>query len=206
MMWTQLSAPLALSVGLPGGTAGKRPKEDEAAWIDGLRRGEARSFERLFRAYHPQLCRYAFSYVGNAAVAEELVQDVFLHVWERRHAWDIRGSARTYLYTAVRNAALSRLRHEKVIRRSEPETIALYSDRSAPSADQEVIAAEITGDLTEAIDRLPRRRREIFLLHREEDLTYTQIAARLGISVKTVETQMSRALKALRRHLKHHRS
>lgn len=138
-------------------------------------------------------------------MAEEIVQEVFLYIWERRETWDVRTSAKSYLFAAVRNAATSYLRHERVVRQREAETVELFI-RPAATADARVTTAELVAAVQRAVSRLPERCRLIFTLHREQGLTYPEIAEVLDISPKTVEVQMGRALKALRQALAGFRS
>jgi RNA polymerase sigma-70 factor, ECF subfamily len=175
----------------------------EPALVAAVRAGDERAFETLFRAYHAPLCSFAYRYVRAPDVAEELVQEVFLHLWQQRSTWDVRGPLKTYLYTAVRNAAVSYLRHERVVARRAAETVALF-DRPQPAADRALAAHEITIAVRAAVDRLPERCRLVFTLNREQGMSYAEIAATLGLSIKTVDTHMGRALKALRKYLGAH--
>lgn len=170
------------------------------AWATGIRTGNEQAFEALFAAYHGPLCTFAYRYVQARDIAEELVQEVFLYLWEHRAEWEERAQIRTYLFTAVRNAAVSYLRHERVVRRSAARVIEIFT-RSRLTADGDLRAGELAHALQRAIDRLPERCRLVFTLGREQGLTYAEIATVLGISPKTVEVQMGRAYKALRKHL-----
>src|SRR5262249_30219790 len=138
-------------------------------------------------------------------VAEEIVQEVFLFVWGQRETWNVKDSAKNYLFTSVRNAAVSWLRHERVGHRHEAETVAV-SARRVPTPDRDLTASELTAAVRRAVDRLPDRCRLIFTMHREQGLTYGEIASVLDLSLKTVEVQMGRALKALRKALAVYRS
>ena len=179
--------------------------DDEAAWVERIRTGDPMAFEALFHAYHASLCSFAYRYLGARDLAEEMVQEVFLFVWERRESWDVRSSVRSYLFTAVRNAALSYLRHERVVARRDAR-VRILQDTVAPGADLEVVQAETVAAIQEAVARLPDRCRLVFTLHREQGLTYAEVAEVLGISPRTVEVQIGRALKSLRRCLAAHRS
>jgi RNA polymerase sigma-70 factor (ECF subfamily) len=161
----------------------------------------AASFEALFRAHHAALCTFAYRYVLARDIAEELVQEVFLYLWEHEMAWDDPHRAKAYLFTAVRNAALSYLRHEGVAQRSEGEIVALYAGQATATPDRELRTTELAQALQRAVAQLPERRRLVFTLSREQGLTYAEIAQVLSISVKTVEMQMGRAYRALRRQL-----
>ena len=164
------------------------------------------SLEALFRTYHTELCAFARRYVRCPDVAEELVSDVFVRVWELRETWPaVCASQKRYLYTAVRNGALKHLAHERVVQRSramtqEPGPVPGMSQ--APAApDDELQAMELALAFENAIDRLPRRCRQAYALHREHGMSYAQIASVMGISVRTVETQLARANRILRREL-----
>jgi RNA polymerase sigma-70 factor (ECF subfamily) len=149
--------------------------------------------DALFRAFAPRLSAFVARYVGNAAVAEDLVQDLFLTMWADRARMRVAGSVRTYLFTAARNRALNYLKRERLAGRFRAD----WTDAPDPSAPGE---SDLLTRLAveRALDALPPRRRRIFALRRIADLSHTQIATRLGISVKTVEVQMGRALKSLK--------
>lgn len=161
-------------------------------------RSNVAEFEALFRTHHAGLCDFVYAYVRSHEVARELVQDLFLRLWERADAVPSPITA-AYLYTAARNRAIRHIRRERVAARwverqvHDPAPVA-----SSPSAD----AAVQERELREAIDRivagLPERCRLVFTLSRHQHLSNAEIAATLGISVKTVEQQMWRALKVLR--------
>lgn len=102
-------------------TGEARRLHGESEWVEAIRAGNASAFEAMFHRYHAPLCSFAYRYPGARHLAEEMVQEVFLCIWERRASWEVRTSVRSYLLTAVRNAALSYLRHERVVRRRETE-------------------------------------------------------------------------------------
>jgi RNA polymerase sigma-70 factor (ECF subfamily) len=175
-------------------------RESTNALVERIRAGDESAFEALFYAYHEPLCRFACRFVDAPDVAEEIVQEVFLFVWERRESWDVRESAKTYLFSAVRNASVSYLRHEQVVRRHEAETVPLLVQAN-DNTDEQLASNELVRAVHAAVRRLPHRCQLVFTLHREQGLTYAEIAAVLGISPKTVEVHMGRALKALRKSL-----
>ena len=178
--------------------------QGEPEWIQAIRAGDHGAFEALFRAYHASLCSFAYRYLGARDLAEEIVQEVFLCIWERRESWDVRTSVRSYLLTSVRNAALSYLRHERVVRRRQAEVRDIHESVAA-SPEGRALEAETVVAVRQAIGRLPDRCRLVFTLHREQGLTYAEVAEVLGISPRTVEVQIGRALKSLRKHLASHR-
>ena len=167
--------------------------------------GEVLSFEDLFRAYHAKLCAFARSYVKCPDVAEELVEEVFLRTWELRGNLPGCVNQKSYLYTAVRNQALKHLAHECVVRESHAvvkQMLRVPGMGQTPAApDDEFQAKELAAVLQFAIDHLPDRCREAYTLYREHGRSYAEIAELMGISVRTVETQLARANKVLRRHL-----
>ncbi|MEP6619126.1 MAG: RNA polymerase sigma-70 factor [bacterium] len=173
---------------------------DELHLVTNIRRGSTAAFEALFRAHHAGLCAFATRLVTRADVAEDIVQEVFLYVWRNHAVWEVHASARQYLYAAVRHGALRYLRHERVVQDHVPETIALF-DRLPRQADADLSADEVIAAVRAAVERLPDRCRLVFTLHREQGLSYREVAAVMDISPKTVDVQMGRALKALRKSL-----
>jgi RNA polymerase sigma-70 factor, ECF subfamily len=169
-------------------------------WIQPLRQGDSAAFESLFRAFAPGLCTFVARYVDSRSVAEDLVQDLFLTLWRKREEIRIDGTVDLYLYGAARNRALNYLRHQRVEERFRTAVL----DR--PDSHLALREGEILEllEVQEAIDSLPARCRLIFSMHHQQGLTYADIARSLGLSIKTVETQMGRALKALRAWTKAH--
>lgn len=159
-------------------------------------------FGALFRATYGELCGFVLHYVGSRAIAEELVQDVFVRLWDRRASWQEELPSRTYLYRSARNRALDHIKHERVVQRVAREYPPRDDERLAPAADAELDAPDLTAALDVAIQQLPPRTRQVFVLSRGHGLTYAQIAEAMEISVKTVEAQMSRAFRILRDRLR----
>jgi RNA polymerase sigma-70 factor (ECF subfamily) len=164
-----------------------------------LRQGDASAFDAIFRAWYGPLVGTAERMLRDRAVAEELVQDVMLELWRRRETLAADGSAQAYLFQATRNRVLNHLRHRKIEQRSEPEIIADSSP--SPPADAAVAEGELDVAVQRAVQSLPDRCREVFELSRVHGLKYAEIARQLGISVKTVEAQMGKALRTLRERL-----
>jgi len=173
---------------------------EERELVGRIQAGDETAFEALFNAYHAPLCAFVNHYIGSRDLAEEIVQDVFFFVWDRRETWQVRTSLKSYLFAAARNAAASYLRHQQVVKRREPETVELFRN-SSHSVDEQIHERELIEAVQQAVSRLPTRCRLIFTLHREQGLTYAQIAEVLELSPKTVDVQMGRALKALRKAL-----
>lgn len=153
------------------------------------------TFEAVFRAHYAPLCDYVYSYVRSRAVAQELVQDLFLRLWER--APGPAGTlAASYLYAAARNRALGHLRRERVAAAwaSDPA----LATPAAPAADEPLHEHELREAVDRAVAELPERCRLVFTLSRYRRLSNAEIARTMAISVNTVEQQMWRALKTLR--------
>ena len=132
-------------------------------------------------------------------VGEEIAQDVLLELWRRRDSLVIEESAKAYLVRATRNRALNHLRHERVRKSAEPHLLA--SATPMPQANSLAAERELDSAIVNALNELPPRCREVFELSRVHGLKYSEIASTLGISIKTVETQMGRALKTMRERL-----
>jgi RNA polymerase sigma-70 factor (ECF subfamily) len=172
---------------------------DERELLERIRQGDEGAFAAVFRAHYRPLVGMAEAMLRSRAVAEEVVQDVMLELWRRREGLPIQESLRAYLFRATRNRALNHLRHGRVERLSEPHVAgASAAPATAPAT---LVEEEIDVALREAVAALPDRCREVFELSRVHGLRYAEIAGALGISVKTVEAQMGKALRTLRARL-----
>ncbi|WP_234734192.1 RNA polymerase sigma-70 factor [Tellurirhabdus bombi] len=168
--------------------------------VAAIRQGDESLFEKVFRQYYSVLCQYANTFLKDWDDAEETVQAVFLTIWEKRENLDIQVSLKSYLYRAVHNRCLNRLRHVAV--QAEYQQQAAYDGiQSAETPTQTLIADELSVRLQEAIQQLPTQCRLIFEMSRFEELKYQEIADRLGLSIKTVENQIGKALRILRTEL-----
>ncbi|MBX6330634.1 MAG: RNA polymerase sigma-70 factor [Gemmatimonadaceae bacterium] len=178
---------------------------DDRALLAQLRAGEEGAFAVLFARYYDKLCAWATMYLGSGAEAEEVVEDVFVRVWEMREQLDIRTSLKAYLYTATRNHALNHVRRDTTYRRYLDDAWQAGTAPGMSEAETDLEMEAQLSDLARAIDdaiaQLPERCRQIFLLHRQHGLTYAEIAAAMEIAPKTVENQLGRALKLLRARL-----
>lgn len=177
----------------------------DAELVRRIRAGDERALEVVFRTHFAGMASFVQRFVRSADLAEELVQDVFLKLWSKREQLAEIETLRTYLFRAARNTALNYLRRAKLERKWREEQVVDDDPPTTFAADDETVEQEVAAAVMEAINRLPPRCREIFLLSRDGGLTYAEIARSLEISVKTVETQMGRALKSLRASLHHFR-
>jgi len=188
----------------PTETAGQRGPSD-AELARRMRLGDERALEMIFRTHYPGLVGFVRRYVKTSEIAEELVQDLFLKLWSRRGSLGAIDSVKTYLFRAARNTALNYLRRRKLEHEWLEKEGGATAEEHSQEGDESVTESELTTAVRAAVDRLPPRCREVFMLSRDGGLTYGEIAKSLGISIKTVETQMGRALKALRESLKSYR-
>ena len=157
---------------------------------------EGRNFERLFRDFFPPLMAFARKILRDEDDAREVVHQVFINLWEKRNEVDLSTSLKSYLFTSVHNRSLNMIRDRKKFSSEEVPDVAGDWDVSA-----QIESMELEGKIREAIDSLPEKCREIFELNRFEGMKYSEIAGQLNISVKTVENQISKALKILREQL-----
>jgi len=162
--------------------------------------GNTNAFEMLFKQHYENLCRYACTFIRESDEAEDIVQKTFVTFWEKKEDIAVETSLKSYLYGAVRNAALNNIKHQQV-RQKHAATMTVNDHVASESASDGVVSAELNEQINAAIDRLPQQCRRVFELSRFEGLKYAEIAEQLGISVKTVENQMGKALRRMRDEL-----
>lgn len=154
-------------------------------------------FEQLFKAHYKALHAYATTILKDIDIAEEVVQNLFLKFWEKRELLSIATSIKAYLYKCVYNDSLNYLKHENV--KLKHQNFTVYTmDTSSEPASAKAELTELETKLRAALNELPEQCRTIFQLSRFEELKYKEIAEQLGLSIKTVENQMGKALKILR--------
>ena len=171
---------------------------EELEWVARIRAGDAAAFERVFRTYHPGLCTFAYRYVRSRDVAQELVQDVFAKLWEDRQRLSLRDCFKNYLYTAVRNRAISHLRHDVVERRCIADPSEHHDSDGGNEGELRLEAEELEAVVERVLRQLPERCRVALALRWQRHMTYAEVAEAMGISVKTVEIHIGRGLAALR--------
>ena len=165
-----------------------------------IREGNEEAFKTVFLRYYKQLALFARRFVRTTDVAEDLIQEVFARIWESREEWSPGSSLKVYLYQVVKHQALDYLKHKQVEDKYDESWM---DQKETPS----IVFSE-TGEkeqfrrlVNKAIEELPTQARTVYKLHRFDGLTYKEIAQVLDISVKTVESQMTRSLKKLRERL-----
>jgi RNA polymerase sigma-70 factor (family 1) len=170
---------------------------EERTWVDRIQTGDIHAFEVLYRRYWERLYAFAFRYLRSKEDSEEIVQEVFFRIWRGRAHWVPAGAVRNYLYLAVRNSARDRLERAAVARRRR-----ISQREPAAEVQPDLEAADLVAAVERALTELPAKRAEVCKLRLVAELSYAQIAQRLGICEKTVETQLARGLKFLRERMR----
>ena len=163
-----------------------------------IKGGSSWALGRLMNLCWEELVHYAARQLGDVELAQDVVQEAFIQVWERRRGWRPRGSARAYLYRIVRNLVIDEKRKYEVRRRWAERQQLMDAPRPATPA-QELDAKMLADAFDAAVASLPDRRREVFELVFQRGLSHAEAAAVLNISVQTVANQMSAALRSVRR-------
>jgi RNA polymerase sigma-70 factor, ECF subfamily len=179
--------------------------DSDRALLARLCSGDERAFEAIFRVWYAPLVRFAHRIVADRSQAEEVVQDAMLAMWQKRERLHSHASAQAWLFRATRNRALNLVRHDAVVVREQPRLISslrLAASDGMPDVDLALAEAELQTAIDAAVEALPPRCREVFILSRRHGMRQSEIAAALGISIKTVEAQMTNALRALRARLR----
>ena len=172
---------------------------DDRDLLERLKTGDEAAFDAIFRAHYASLVSLAQGMLRDQSAAEDVAQEVMLELWRRRAEVFIQESLRAYLIRSTRNRALNQIRHANVQRRAEP--LIAREEAVQPHGASTLVASELRAAITAAIAELPPACREVFELSRGQGLRYAEIASTLGISIKTVESQMGKALRHLRGRL-----
>ncbi|NQU51094.1 MAG: RNA polymerase sigma-70 factor [Bacteroidetes bacterium] len=175
---------------------------EEKILFEAIRNDDEKAFEELFHNYYGHLCLFASRILHDDISAEEIVQDFFVKLWEKRHQLSIETSVKNYLFRSIKNHCLNLIQHNKTKLR-HAQSILSDAKNNQPKEDG-FIEIDLAEKIETSIQSLPEKRREIFRLSREEGLKYREIAKKLNISIKTVETQMSLAIRTLREKLKNY--
>jgi RNA polymerase sigma-70 factor, ECF subfamily len=165
-----------------------------------IRQGNERVFETVFRKHYQSLCNYACGILKDMDDAEEVVQSIFMKFWEQREGIEINVSLKSYLYRAVHNTCLNRLKHLK-IQEVHKQYVGNYFEENYDSATEMMDKVELENRIADALEKLPEQCRRIFKMSRFEELKYQEIADRLGLSIKTIENQIGKALRIMRTEL-----
>lgn len=174
--------------------------------IVAIKEGDPHSLELLFRRLYPRLYSYARKFLNDTHESEEIVQELFYKIWVERDRLDENQSLSAYLFTSVKNRCLNALETRKSRTKHADVMRYLYLNESSDftSSHNVLVAKELERDFEDALQDLPPECKRIFELSRFEGLRYKEIALQLNVSIKTVETQISRALAKLRLQLREH--
>ena len=180
---------------------GRLVKQDDALLAPGQRIADRKTFAKVFRRYYAPLSRYARRFTGDASAAADVLQDVFLKLWEDRSRLTVERSLQAMLYTMVRNRALNMNRRRQRMASDTAVDNLLDRPSAQVSSDHRLAAHDLQRHLHRWIEELPPRRREAFALSRYHGLSHAEIADVMGISERTVDTHIVHALRELRRRL-----
>lgn len=170
--------------------------EIEKELVKGLREGLSSSFDELFKLYAHKVYKFAFSYLKSDEASKEIVQETFLRIWVMHQTIDPEQSFKSLLFTLAYNSVMTKFR-EKIKEKKYREYI-LISATEHYDQERYFLADDLKAHVRQTIDRLPPRRKEIFILRKEYNLSYKEISEKLGISVKTVENNINQAIKFIK--------
>lgn len=171
-------------------------QENEDQLFDKVKLGDVTAYESIFRMFYPSLTRYAISIIRDATIGEEIAQEVLMYIWEKRMQINLTSTLKAYLFSSIKNKCINYIKFElpKLQSTTDLSGVATFGETVMTSDNSELMKRKIQ----HAIDQLPEKCRNIFVLSRYGGLTYNEIAEELEISAKTVENQMSIALKKLK--------
>ncbi|MEZ5038961.1 MAG: RNA polymerase sigma-70 factor [Saprospiraceae bacterium] len=172
--------------------------------IDRLKANDRGALKDIFQKEYPSVCKTIHRFIRDKNLVEDLAQEVFLRLWDKRHAINITSSLSAYIRRMAINEALGYLRKHKKF--DEEELTPMHTTGEDDSGEDTFLYQELEGNILEAINSLPPKCKTVFQLSRFEELTYQEIADQMEISIKTVENQMGKALKVLRAKLQNYLS
>lgn len=170
----------------------------EQELIDFLKKGDAVAFEKVFKTYFKPLHAYAFYILKSDVSAREVIQQLFYKIWEKRESLSVHTSMKAYLYKSVYNECMLHLKKKKNKEAYLSHMLKQDSNKLAQGASEKIEATDLEIRLQKALNELPEQCRTIFQLNRFEGLKYHEVASQMGLSIKTIENQMGKALKRLR--------
>ncbi len=174
---------------------------DERKLIQELQSKNLLAFDYVFINYYSGLCAFAHQYLQDRAIVEDIVQDLFISFWMDCSRLEIRSSLKSYLFTAVRNRCLDWQKHQNIVRKYRTKLLSEEEPSSVPQEEM-ILESDLRFVVQNALQQCSPRCREIFLLNRVDGLSNSQIAEKLQISQRTVELQISNALKIIRENMK----
>ncbi len=164
--------------------------------LEALKNGEHKAFEAVFIAYYNKTKAFIYGYLKSESDAEELAEDMFVSLWENRKSINTSKSFSSYLHTIARNTAINFLKHKYV---HDTYLNIVESAEYSSTSEEELIAKELGLLIDDIVDTMPEQRKQIYMLSRNKGLTNTEIAEKLNTTKRNVESQLSLALKEIRK-------
>lgn len=167
--------------------------------MSGLKSDSQNAFSILFRTYYKDLVLFAGNYIREKSICEDIIQSIFLNIWENRHSFEIKTSLKSYLLQSVRNNCIDEIRHKKIVDNYAAKEILFNNEIDI---EHYILYSDLQDHLEEALSKLPEKYRETLVLSRIDGIKYKDISEQLNISIRTVEDRISKALQLLRISLK----
>lgn len=164
--------------------------------LEALRQGSHKAFETVFVSYYNKIKAFVYGYIKSAPDAEELTEDLFVELWANRQTIDTTRSFDAYLYTVARNSAINFLKRKYL---QDSYLNGIQSTDYGPTSEEDMIAKELGLLIDDTVERMPKQRRKIYVLSRKEGLSNQEIATQLNTTKRNVESQLSLALKEIRK-------
>ncbi|MFV0417632.1 MAG: RNA polymerase sigma-70 factor [Dysgonomonas sp.] len=177
----------------------KNSQQFDAQLLARLKENNHKSYSILFQTYYKDLVLFAGSIIQDRATCEDIVQNIFLKLWNERDTLTIETSLKSYLIRATRNSCIDHIRHRKIVDTYINE---FFSVNNNYTTEEYILHSDLYNHLQEAISRLPEKPREAFILSRFKDMKYKDIAKKLNVAERTIEDRISKALSQLRIELK----
>lgn len=178
-----------------------RTGDIDSVVLSKLRDNDLVAFEKIYLAYSEKLFHFAFSYLKSSFEAEEIVQEVFIQVWEMRHQIDPDRSFDSLIHRMTINRVYNQMKHQ-VVKQKYQNYLTQFDSSLQDSPEAALHFKQLEAKINLLLDRLPEQQRAIFEMSRMKGLSHAQIANDLGLSVRTVENQVYRASRFLKEHLK----
>ena len=176
----------------------------DADLVSQVKLGNKKAFEHIYKKYHMLLYDFIYARIGSIEGCEEIIQNIFLNVWQKRTQLKPEGNLKAYLYQSARNAISNFIRHEFIRDKKREQNDFLYNSTISP--ETELLNSEMVAFFKRAINKLPPKRKEIFLYAFDEGLSRQEIADMQNISIKTVEDHLWKAVKFIRHHIAKYRA
>lgn len=173
---------------------------EDITHIKKLKEGDSQSFDFLFNKYYKDLVHFCNVFLKDQSNSEDIVQDIFFHLWENREKLSIERSLKSYLMTAAKNNCFEELKHQEVVR-THQDYVTNHNDIIDYDTEHYLLYSELNERLQDAMQKLPEDMSSIFEMNRFKNLKYREIAEKMNISVRTVENKISKTLELLRKQL-----